>query len=637
MRNEAKSDIISRWCSLQETFAAPERRTFRRVHGLQLPLHPQQVVGWILILVIGINTFAVLTPLIDPSLRPILSVVIAGIFLLHLLSHLAVLLLDPADPQVRSQPANKVVPEFDRGKHLHVIENGRCHLCNITTNSKRTKHCSICNKCVARFDHHCKWLNNCIGGRNYSAFLACLISAILAALLVAGLSAMELLLLLLLPATDNVREPNATMENATIPGLSAVPVPGTGSLIVIFAIGILSAITAALLIHLCFFHGYIACLGLTTYEYVRHKRERNAVAAAVAAATAATAAAAAATAAVAVAATANAIVKSNADTDSDIDSASPSLNVAESNVQTTIYAHSSQTRPVQLEIETKPNLPPQLPSLSVIENEKRNFRLCFSYESRSSEVSIELSSQTPPELTGNRTRAAIGYHGSVTADSLTPSPVSCCFSANPIAMRHVPSQGSEERRKSADPSKRASASTNSCGTIRRIRRFFRTRLRKNIRRRSLNADGPRALKNKVSPAVSPGTSPEITEIKAGPTENSNLQNDVAGASLLAESRPPSRLPPLDFPARSAQLVPASDVPATLILSPTLSEPSASRRIALHARPRRTTFRKRPRLKMSSHITQSVQLSPILESEFSKPASPRSPPEIRHFPFSPSCE
>jgi hypothetical protein len=45
--------------------------------------------------------------------------------------------------------------------------------------SGRTFHCNFCCRCVEKFDHHCSFINNCLGYRNHKFFL-CFIFAYLA-------------------------------------------------------------------------------------------------------------------------------------------------------------------------------------------------------------------------------------------------------------------------------------------------------------------------------------------------------------------------------------------------------------------------------------------------------------------------
>jgi hypothetical protein len=100
------------------------------------------------------------------------------VFLVVPLPYISIFLASSSDPGVIT-PANHkaavIMYPYDRINFFpppHALPCRTCHF----QKPARSKHCSVCKVCVAKHDHHCIWINNCIGLSNIRYFVFFLLS-----------------------------------------------------------------------------------------------------------------------------------------------------------------------------------------------------------------------------------------------------------------------------------------------------------------------------------------------------------------------------------------------------------------------------------------------------------------------------
>lgn len=135
-----------------------------------------------------------------------------------------------------------------------------CNFCKSPVNAT-SKHCIRCNRCTLNFDHHCKWVNNCIGDINYKTFVALIVVCMLLNLIifiVCGTTLIESII-----STDQVKERIYDYyQNDNFLLFQAIQ-----------AFLSFEGLTFTLLLgYLTGLHIFLRAKDLTTYEYILQKR-----------------------------------------------------------------------------------------------------------------------------------------------------------------------------------------------------------------------------------------------------------------------------------------------------------------------------------------------------------------------------
>jgi len=235
-----------------------------RTSGFACPWHPQQFLSYLFVVYLEIVAWLLLFPAFLFAIP--LIVIHQLLFLATAISAYLATSTNTTDPAL-SGPRSMWDAEAPVDRDIRARQQIPCrHWCNYCLEHvhAHSKHCRVCDKCVTVFDHHCHWLNTCVGLQNYPYFAVMLASA--AAFLFFH-AAMAIVL------TITVSLPDDPMYNAALETTAWSSISATGIAAMAGVSAAIALIGAAFVTKLGLFHLALWKHKLTTYEWILIQRE----------------------------------------------------------------------------------------------------------------------------------------------------------------------------------------------------------------------------------------------------------------------------------------------------------------------------------------------------------------------------
>ena len=134
--------------------------------------------------------------------------------------------------------------------------------------NKNSKHCGQCDRWVSGFDHHCKWLNNWVGEKNYKYFMSLICFFLVHNILIT----ICWLLVIILPFTSVNLAQESHIKSYYSASTNSVFILSYVFTCLIFLFSWVMVFSTS---HLILFHVYLKLHNLSTYKYIMIQRKRK--------------------------------------------------------------------------------------------------------------------------------------------------------------------------------------------------------------------------------------------------------------------------------------------------------------------------------------------------------------------------